>query len=508
MRTPPILALLFLLAAAPAWGQVTIGPDGVPRAAGGDAQPKQAPDRGLRAYDGPEVVELTVSPAPLPDPPLRYRLVIPAEDRVPGNAAIYWYRSVLLTNEANVPRPGVETPEYAASELLGEPPADLSSDRIARELGFGLMNWPALDAAASAARRPGAEWEYGLDRLGGREAVEFLLPEFQAFRTVARFLVLRGRMSAGAGDHDAALADATVGFRLAEDCGAGPFLIGDLVGVAIHNMTVQHVVEAVIAAPDSPNLYWALTELPDPAAGIENSWDYELTLPYRFAPWLKQAETLDWPASRWREELSDLYRTVLDIDGRPGSGPLQADLALGLLFTAKLPAARAALLADGFTAERLDAMPPGQILAVRQNRVMQRTIQRYRAALALPTLKALPKLDAYEDDLRRAGRDGSGELLPMIELLFPAVNQALRAGQRVRADLAALRTVEALRAHAAETGSFPASLAAIDAVPVPENPVTGEPFGYRLEDGTAVLEVVRDATRPAAGRVIRLSLRE
>ncbi len=49
--------------------------------------------------------------------------------------------------------------------------------------------------------------------------------------------------------------------------------------------------------------------------------------------------------------------------------------------------------------------------------------------------------------------------------------------------------IEALRMHAAATGSLPNSLDEIKSVPVPNNPVTGKPYVYRMEGETAVLDM-------------------
>lgn len=74
-------------------------------------------------------------------------------------------------------------------------------------------------------------------------------------------------------------------------------------------------------------------------------------------------------------------------------------------------------------------------------------------------------------------------------VLLPALARAAFAHARLARELAALRTVEAVRLHAAaHAGQPPAELAKIDLVPVPADPVTGKPFGYRIDGKTFVLE--------------------
>ena len=227
MRTA-LLAAPFLLPAVAA-GQVTIGPDGVPRSPGGEPAAGQV-------IGAPEVVELIVSPAPLPDPPLRYRLTVPAAGRPPGSAASYWYRAelLLLEHDAGFTRVDPAAPGRAdwAADRLGDPPADLTGKVLAAALGADPDDWPVLANCEAAARRGPADWGWGLDGMTGRDAAEILLPEIQRARSLGRLLALRGRSRAGAGDFDGALADARVGFKLASDLGEAPLLIADLVGVA------------------------------------------------------------------------------------------------------------------------------------------------------------------------------------------------------------------------------------------------------------------------------------
>jgi hypothetical protein len=52
-----------------------------------------------------------------------------------------------------------------------------------------------------------------------------------------------------------------------------------------------------------------------------------------------------------------------------------------------------------------------------------------------------------------------------------------------------LQTIEAIRMHAAETGKLPTALSEITVVPVPKNPVTEQPYEYRLDGDTAVLDL-------------------
>jgi hypothetical protein len=96
----------------------------------------------------------------------------------------------------------------------------------------------------------------------------------------------------------------------------------------------------------------------------------------------------------------------------------------------------------------------------------------------------------------------SREVIPLASLLMPAVGIALSAQTRMERDFAALQTLEAIRAHLAETGNLPEKLSDITVLPLPVNPTTNEPFEYRLADGKATLEVppVRKGMSPQHGK--------
>jgi hypothetical protein len=74
------------------------------------------------------------------------------------------------------------------------------------------------------------------------------------------------------------------------------------------------------------------------------------------------------------------------------------------------------------------------------------------------------------------------------QILDPAQARLLFMQKRTNRELAALQAIEALRHYAStHEGRFPQTFAEL-AKAVPDDPTTGEPFVYRLEQGTAILE--------------------
>ena len=103
--------------------------------------------------------------------------------------------------------------------------------------------------------------------------------------------------------------------------------------------------------------------------------------------------------------------------------------------------------------------------------------------------------------LRRANqqlqqlKEDQQEGIPLASWFLPAVDKVFVTQARTDRQIAALRCIEAIRLHvAAHDGRLPRQLSEITEVPVPRDPVTGEPFEYRIDGDRATL-----IARPPAG---------
>ena len=78
--------------------------------------------------------------------------------------------------------------------------------------------------------------------------------------------------------------------------------------------------------------------------------------------------------------------------------------------------------------------------------------------------------------------------LAILNELQPSVAACLTAQVRLDRRIAAIRTIEAIRLHAAaHDGQLPESLDQITEVPIPDDPATGKPFEYHREGAAALL---------------------
>jgi hypothetical protein len=103
----------------------------------------------------------------------------------------------------------------------------------------------------------------------------------------------------------------------------------------------------------------------------------------------------------------------------------------------------------------------------------------------LPYPEALQGLASVEKKIAEAkARQGLLGLMGMV----PSLGGILGAEMRLERHIAFLRCVEAIRLYAAaHDGKLPVSLADINEVPLPPDPVTGKGFDYQVQGDKAIL---------------------
>ena len=119
--------------------------------------------------------------------------------------------------------------------------------------------------------------------------------------------------------------------------------------------------------PKSPNLYWAYTELPRPFIDVRPALEFELALPFRMFPMLKDPEHAQHSPEQWADIISHAYFTLSQaMSERPaqkGYGWEARLAATGLALRGYTPAKRE-LVASGYDASAIDRMPVGQVIAI------------------------------------------------------------------------------------------------------------------------------------------------
>jgi hypothetical protein len=409
------------------------------------------------------VIHLTVQPAAAPRPALRILLLPDLKEMNPGNPIQNYLKCFAEQTNFFFKQEAFERREKLLTMPLKQMPAHELED----------YGGSALRQADWAARLDQPDWQILLKLK--TEGVGLLLPDVQQMRALANALKVRFRAEVALGRLDAANRTAKTMFSLARHMGQHPTLIGDLVGIAIAYVTIGPL-EEMLEQPGCPNLYWALTNLPQPFISLEKGMQGERTLTG------SEFRDLDDKSPMTPEQLhkviAHLDKIFEDIDGKPiKPGRVTAWLDAHVKNEATVNAARRRLVEYGLAEERVKQFPAEQVLLLDEKREYE--VQRDE------TMK-LANLPAWQADAIQPHLTKPKEWSIWFELV-PALDKVRRAQARLDQRIALLRHVEALRLYAAaHDGKLPEKLTDI-AVPLPVDPFTGKPFRYKLEGTTAHL---------------------
>jgi hypothetical protein len=425
---------------------------------------------------------LSVAPAAAPIPALKYELLPRLRDRVPGNAALDYHRAYIL--RPSWPRDPKESQKLNETLIAWEeaPIDKLPITEVKKHLFGYSQTFRTLDAAAKSDR---CDWE-----LNGRltvQNIDLLLPAAQTFRELARFQMMRVRVDLAENDFDDAVRNIQTGFRLGKDVGEGPTLIQSLVGIAITTIFLNEI-EHLIQRPGSPNLYWALTTLPRPLIDPRTALEGETRLFDNLLPNAKTLEKGPVSADRANAILEEML-TAFGTMGKPNEIKIGiGGVGLAGYVALNAPAARKHLTELGWPAATVEKMPPAQVVALRVITAYRSFTDDQTKCFSLPYPEARTELTKVRERAEKLVKDTNDTILTVFALTLPAVEKLFEAHARTARRIAALRTIEAIRLHAAANdGALPKTLADVKVVPVPDDPHTLKPFGYAVTGNTFTL---------------------
>jgi hypothetical protein len=414
-----------------------------------------------------------------PSPALKYTLVPPDEDLVPGNAAAM-YRSALLLNpprnlrEMNPGRDLLEMSEYLEMRLEEMPVEDVRLHFS--EAAMQHLEW--------AARRDHVEWGWPFREQG----LATLLPEMNGVRQLSHMLRLRARIEILEGRHDDAVHTLQTGMALGRDVARDGVLINALVGAGIASATLEQVRE-LTAAPGAPNLYWALADLRRPMFSMRDAMDVEMAVMRASFPILLQARGEAFSIGQWLRMWDELQRVMPmfaedspQLRPNPDDAPFLHRLAAAALTASALPRARQHLADSGMTRQQIDALPAVQVVAIHFADEFRVQSDEFTKWMRLPFALGYPRSAQSVEQFTFALHEQP--MNPLLAML-PSVHQAWTRLAQVDRTIAALQTVEAVRAYAAaHEGRLPPTLGDLTETPAPPDPMTGQPFGYEVNGRT------------------------
>lgn len=380
------------------------------------------------------LIRLTVRPKAAPRPALRYLLLPELKEMTPGNPV----------------------PNYLRVAL------DMEST-------LEVFNPAALRLVDRAARMDKPDWQI-LPKLK-TDGIGLLLPDVQKIRSLASALQERFRDENARGRLDDSLRTAKTMFALSRHMGEHPTLIGDLVGIAIAQVAIAPL-EEMLERPGCPNLYWALTDLPNPLIPLDRGMEGERASiggelralsdrePMTAAQIKKFCEYLD----RLRELDRKKDQTAIAWLGARRKDP------------AAIRAARERLIEGGHSAELLETFPVDQVLLLDQKLDYEAWRDDVTKLTKLPVWQA--------EELSAKMKPRKKEEQGLFGFLVPALHKVRLAQARLQQRLALLRSVEAVRMYAAANGGKPPVKLSDCPVPLPDDPLTGKPFRYEAEGDT------------------------
>lgn len=438
------------------------------------------PDVGEDLREDLEVEEITHF-APLPDPALEYRFWPAEHELQPGDATPLYLRALVWRMQPNLYDRISQGYAEVTEDPLAEPLTSEQAAAIQHLLQQGQVDKLMAELRRATFREPARSY-HRLEQLQGIEFFKYLLPEVHEMRMVARLLDLQIRLDIAEGNYEEAAARIRDGVRLGASLGDDQLIIAQLVGAAIIGIMLDDA-RQLASATEAPNLYWALASLPRPIVSIDKSIAFETSFAKRFL-----AEPLPPSgaahAEAWRvyavEKAGDIVRAVR---GESPSLKLEAAVALGLITA--YPDAQQNLLDAGYTTMQIEAMSAIEVVVRALRREFQATGQKIEAWSMLPMIVTEPQRDAYavmEQGYRQASRAPAASLKSLLWSLMPAVGAATQAGVRLQVQVDSRMTIEAIRAHIAETGALPTDLESLDPVPAIPDPRTGDHFAWHLTD--------------------------
>jgi len=438
-----------------------------------------AMDRACAQEEKP--VRVVLHAASAPRPALKYQLLPTLYEQRPGNAAVFYGRIKAEQNRFFNSREVWDAINAVWDATLDE---IRDMEHILRDHEGSIFQ--NLERGGQCRD---CDWQYPVEE----DRFNTLIPDAHEKRQLARMLWADARKRIALGDYDGALRTIKAGYAMAQHTANAPFIVTGLVGVAISDMMSECVLE-LIQQPGAPNLYWALTYLPDPFLDLRTSFEGEmLCLTYAY-PQLRNVDHSISDPDYWRRQLIELgelhqeyYRYEPDKLAR-----FQRQMAVRLV--RGYPLAKRALIEQGMSPEEVEAMPAGRAILLHATQQFEEMRDECLKSVLLPYWEGRPHLVKADERMGSARRRWESPL-PVYDV-YPAIRAGRAAFARMDRQIAILRILEAIRLYgAAHAGRLPKGLQEIG-VPVPNDPITGKPFEYQVRDNVAHFEGPRLPGRP------------
>ena len=454
-------------------------------------------------------VKITVTPATFPYPLLKYRLHTFSAEFESGNAAPLYQQAYMEFTRIQSER--MET-VYKSKEYVELELADDSEGAMRLEiekLKFKAFPIPALNGEASkmtdvsitpeqeaamyqnldrvfrilerASRQSYCDWSDRIQYHG----VASLIPHIQEARMLARYLQGKANWEIRNGKYDDAVKTIRVGFMIGNHVEQDPFLISTLIGSSIHGMILSEL-RTLESQPDAPNFYPALTQVYFPGNAVQNGMQNELAFLWSKKETYKGFDNIDTLSAdecrMYFDDVIDSFLIWVNVNPESNTYKFSKPVFCTLLY----PFARDRLLQKGMSESEIEAMPVHQVVTPY---LLEKIKGKYDNLIVLSSFPAGATHTAISaDDLFFRGVKTPVDFFLYNVLASPYMVRSAFLRQKQTCEL--MKITEAIRYYAAvHDGKLPESLDAIKEVPVTTiDPLSGQPFGYRIEGNTVLID--------------------
>jgi hypothetical protein len=449
---------------------------------------------------------ITISAQKVPEPSFRYVLIPPMADRHTGNAVQDYFRCLapdtthfmrqqnytarlqawleqpysLASRKAPPVSQGAIAKKTAAVEPTKDADGeDLPPKPLTYEEASIFVKYGALDDLDRGARATYADWGY-LERIKVK-GMSMLLPEVNTFYLFKQIVQTRARLHLMDGNYEKALYGLQTGYSIAQHLNDTNLIVCTMNGVNFAT-GMNNVVEEFIQQPGSPNLFWALAQLPRPLIDLNKAYlGDRLGLQYLYGD-LAEMEKRVLTQAEMEVILKGPFKDAFRMYGAElGNWPT--------VVLKTYPDAKSWLKTKGWSTTDIEKMTSTQ--AVFLYGIGRYTIlaDEFLQGMYLPYSERFAHALKFDSKVKElaAQRDIAYFLGLYFFNPYPGLWVTIYQLDR---HVAVLRCVEAIRHHVANSGNkLPGSWNEIKDLPIPVDPVTGQRFGYTVKSDHAEISV-------------------
>ncbi|MDR1478190.1 MAG: hypothetical protein LBJ00_04545 [Planctomycetaceae bacterium] len=463
-------------------------------------------------------LKITVTPADLPYPLLKYRFNTYVTEMKSGNAApLYLEAAAKLENIRNMTLKDkvYNSPDYAKAkfpELFNIPKEEKSEynaidkllfkafpikraskvlDEITAEQEETLFHnlQSVYDLIERASKKRECDWSY----LIRHEGLMTLLPHIDSASTLRDYLDYKAKWEIRNGKYGDAVKTIRLGIRFAEHIENSDFLC--LVTLLYANAIKTRMLENIMllsAQPHAPNLYPALTQINKNKNTYKKGLQMEQYAMLITANMQKCQDLIERADEISKEDCKMLLETIattlmVGMNSYNSGKDVRDRRDTTLTFVCSLcyPHGKARLLKRGLTEAEIDKLSVYQIVTPF---IAEEIKAAYDKAIVLSVLPVDSKHTAIEIDTDNIHTGSPVDIY--LGLLMPAITMANNAFLRTEQLIDLLQITEAIRYYAAvNNGNLPESLDQIEQLHVNKiGVVNNKPFAYRVEGNKVIID--------------------